>query len=64
MITVPLGTVSLLAVVTVPTVKPAAIRAVWALLCVKPTTLGTVVPSDTTNATALPGFTVVPAPGF
>ncbi len=54
------GTVVLLAVVTVPTVKPAVVMAVRAAVCVKPTTFGTAGPRDTTKTTALPAATLLP----
>ena len=65
--TAPAGTVVLDAVLTVPTVRPALPRAVVAAAWVRFTTFGTATdgaPDDTTRATALPGATSVPAPGF
>src|SRR4026209_2363763 len=41
LVTDPGGAVVLVAVVTVPTVRPAPVMAVVAALCVRPTTLGT-----------------------
>src|ERR1043166_4380099 len=67
LITDPLGTVRLVAVVTVPTASVAPVIAVVAAVCVKPTTFGTVVcgrPDDTTNVTALLTSTSLPAVGF
>src|ERR1043166_7168521 len=64
--TEPLGTVRLVAVVTVPTASVAPVIAVVAAVCVKPTTFGTVVcgnPDDTTSDTLLPVTTLVPAAG-
>ncbi len=65
--TEPAGTVVLDAVLTVPTVRPALVIAVVACVWVWFTTFGTATdggPDDTTSATALPGATSVPAPGF
>src|SRR3954454_20837741 len=63
----PDGTVLLVAVVTLPTVRPAAVIDVVAAVCVRPTTSGTATcggPDETTSATALPTFTCVAALGF
>ncbi len=57
------GTVVLVAVLTVPTVKPAVVMAVRAAACVRPTTFGTAAPSDTTKFTALAAATFFPAAG-
>src|ERR1700730_7156782 len=57
LITDPLGTVALDAVVTVPTANPAPVIAVVAAACVRLTTLGTADsggPVDTQRFTALP----------
>src|SRR6058998_1572209 len=57
LITVPAGTVVLVAVVIVPTVSEALVIAVVAAACVRPTTFGTATcgrPDDTTSDTALP----------
>src|SRR5213593_2745651 len=65
--TPPAGTVRLDAVVTVPTVNPAAVIASDAAVCARLTTSGTAAcagPDDTTNATALPGSTGSPAAGL
>src|ERR671930_34992 len=66
-ITSPLATVSLCAVVTVPTTKRAPTIAVVAAACVSPTTLGTGTgagPDETVRLTALPGTSSVAATGF
>src|SRR6476620_10971232 len=66
LMTDPAGTVVLVAVVTVPTVRPAPVIAVVAALCVRPTTLGTATcgrPDETTSETALPTLTCVPPTG-
>jgi hypothetical protein len=62
----PAGTVALDAVVTVPSVRPAAVKSVVAAACVSPTTEGTVTggPDEITSATALPAATCVPLVGF
>src|ERR1043166_4885793 len=65
--TLPAGTVRLVAVVTVPTASVAPVIAVVAAVCVNPTTFGTVVcgrPDDTTSVTLLLMRTSVPAVGF
>ena len=54
LITRPAGIVSLNAVVTAPTVKPAPVIAVVAAACVMPTTFGT-------TRTSAPGATMVPS---
>jgi len=57
LMTAPAGTVVLYAVVTVPTVKPAAVMVVVAAACVMFTTFGTATsgaPDETTSVTALP----------
>src|SRR5690242_1035738 len=62
----PLGTVVLVALVTVPTIKPAAVIAAVAAVCVWLTTSGTGTcggPLETTRSTALPTTTEVPAAG-
>src|SRR6186997_3430604 len=62
----PAGTVVLVAVVTVPTKRPALVFAVVAAACVRPTTLGTATcgrPEETTRETALPTLTWVPLSG-
>src|SRR4029078_11502830 len=66
LMTDPAGTVVLVAVVTVPTTRPAFVIAVVAAVCVRPTTLGTATcgrPEETTSETALPVFTCVPLSG-
>src|SRR4029079_3608304 len=66
LMTDPAGTVVLVAVVTVPTTRPAFVIAVVAAVCVRPTTLGTATcgrPEDTTSDTALPTLTCVPLSG-
>src|SRR6185503_12313460 len=66
LMTDPAGTVVLVAVVTVPTTRPAFVIAVVAAVCVRPTTLGTATcggPDETTRDTALPVFTCVPPTG-
>src|SRR6185295_7122097 len=60
LITESFGTVVLVAVVTVPSVKFAPVIALVAAACVRPTTFGTATcggPLDTTSATALPAAT-------
>ncbi len=55
------------AVVTAPTVRPAAVISAAAEACVWSMTLGTATsgaPEETTSATALPVATSVPAIGF
>jgi hypothetical protein len=67
LMTFPLVTVALDACVTVPTVKPALVRAVVAADCVSPTTFGTLTgggPLETTSATAAPFATLVAAAGL
>lgn len=64
--TLPDGTVALVAIVTVPSVSPADVIAVVAAACVCPTTFGTVAvlaPVDTTRLTAVFGGTELPAAG-
>jgi hypothetical protein len=66
LMTLPEATVLLEAVVTAPTTKPAALMAVAAAACVKPTTLGTETvggPVETTMLTEEPGLTEAPAAG-
>src|SRR6185436_19425369 len=66
LMTEPAGTVVLVAVVTVPTTRPAFVIAVVAAACVRPTTLGTATcgrPEETTSETALPTLTCVPLRG-
>src|SRR6185436_9502842 len=66
LMTDPAGTVVLVAVVTVPTTRPAFVIAVVAAVCVSPTTLGTATcgtPEETTSDTALPTLTCVPLIG-
>src|SRR4029453_8461901 len=66
LMTLPDATVSLLAVVTAPTFRPALVIAVVAAACVRPTTFGTAMsggPDDTTRFTAVPALTPVPAAG-
>ncbi len=68
LMTCPAGTVSLKASVTVPTARPAPVRAASAAACVMPTTLGTVTcpgsgPLETVRFTADPGAAMVPATG-
>src|SRR4029079_3830147 len=66
LITDPAGTVVLVAVVTVPTTRPAFVIAVVAAVCVSPTTLGTATcgrPEETTSDTELPMLTCVPLTG-
>ena len=58
----PIATVVLL-VCVLPTVSPAAVIAVVAAACVRPTTAGTAAPSETTMFTVLPAGTVVLAAG-
>jgi hypothetical protein len=66
LITLPEGTVALLAVLTVPTVRPAPVSAPVAPACVRPTTFGTDTggPVLTVRFTAEPYPTLVPASGF
>jgi len=64
LITSPKGTVVLVAIPTVPVVRPADESADDAALCVSPKMLGTVGPVDTTRLTVEPVITVVLAPGF
>src|SRR5262249_44454313 len=67
LITEPVGTVELGAVVMEPTVRPALAIAVDAAACVRPTTFGAATfggPDETTSATALLIATCVPAVGF
>src|SRR5262249_45297619 len=67
LITLPAGTVALLALVIVPTTRLAFVMAVVAAGCVRPTTFGTETfagPSETRSATGLPGATLAPASGF
>jgi hypothetical protein len=67
LITSPLATVLLDAVVTVPRTKPAPVMAVVAAACVWPTTFGTDTfagPLEITRLTAEPVFTLVLAVGF
>jgi hypothetical protein len=67
LITLPEGTVALLDVVTVPSVRLAPVIEVVAAACVSPTTLGTDTcagPLLTVRATAEPGATLVVAAGF
>jgi hypothetical protein len=67
LITLPEGTVTLLAVLTVPSVSPAPVIALVAAACVRPTTLGTVAeagPELTVRFTAEPEATLVPATGL
>src|ERR1043165_7782306 len=62
----PAGTVVVVAVVTVPTIRPAFVMAVVAAVCVRPTTLGTATcgrPEETTSETALQTLTCVPLTG-
>src|SRR6185295_18584974 len=66
LITDPAGTVVLVVVVTVPSVRFAPVIAVVAAACVRPTTFGTATcggPLDTTSVTAEPCATCVPAAG-
>jgi hypothetical protein len=65
------GTALLLAVVTLPTTKPAFLNVASAASSVKPTTSGTVIcadmlagPLDTSKFTGAPELTRVPAAGF
>src|SRR4029078_9306405 len=63
LMTDPAGTVVLVAVVTVPTTRPAFVIAVVAAVCVRPTTLGTATcggPEEMTSVTTLPIVTCVP----
>ena len=63
----PAGTVRLEAVVTVPTVRLAAVSALDAAACVRLTTFGTATcgsPEETTRATAVLMTTSAPAAGF
>ena len=67
LITLPDATVELLAVLTVPTVRPAPVIALEAAACVRPTTFGTVTgagPVLTVRFTADPEATLVPATGL
>jgi hypothetical protein len=67
LMTDPIGTVPLAAVLTAPTVSPAAVMALVAATCVNPTTFGTLIdagPDDTTRVTPLPAATDVPAAGL
>jgi hypothetical protein len=67
LMTLPEGTVALLAWVIAPTVNPAPVIAADAAACVEFTTIGTATcagPVEMTNATALPTATSVPAAGF
>ena len=65
--TLPLGTVALLAIVTVPSTRPAPVIALVAAGWVNPTTFGTDTitgPLETTKLTAEPKVTIVPAVGL
>src|SRR5437764_1221038 len=65
--TLPAATVLLDCIVTVPTVKRAAVKALVAADCVWPTTFGTAIcagPLETTRLTAEPLATLVPAVGL
>ncbi len=65
--TLPLGTVALLAIVTVPSTRPAPVIALVAAGWVNPTTFGTDTitgPLETTKLTAEPKVTLVPAVGL
>src|SRR5271165_4078333 len=67
LITLPEGTVELLAVVTAPTVRPAPVIALDAADFVRPTTFGTLTgagPVDTSKLTGVPCNTLVPEPGL
>src|SRR6185295_11344185 len=67
LITASAGTVALVEVVIVPTVRPAPVIVACAAVCIVPTTLGTVTsagPSDTVNATAVFGGTAAPTLGL
>jgi hypothetical protein len=64
LITLPLGTVLVDAVVTVPSTRPAEVRADVAADCVAPTTFGTATPNETTRLTEVPPLTSVPAVGL
>ena len=66
LITLPEGTVELLAVLIVPTVNPAPVIALVAAACVRPTTFGTVTgagPVLTVRFTAEPDAAVAPPSG-
>ncbi|HLY16812.1 MAG TPA: hypothetical protein VKR61_06285 [Bryobacteraceae bacterium] len=64
LITLPIGTVVLGALVTVPSTSPALVMADVAAACVCPTTLGTATPVEITKLTADPPLTAVPAAGL
>src|SRR5271156_5933453 len=66
LMTSPAATVALLAVVTVPSVRPEPVITVVAAACVSPTTLGTLTagPLLTVRFTAEPLATLVPAAGI
>ena len=67
LMTLPEGTVGLLAFVTAPSTRLAPVIAVVAAACVRPTTFGTATcagPSETTSATAEPAETIEFATGF
>src|SRR6185436_16554672 len=67
LMTLPLATVVLLAVVTAPIVRPAPVIVDCAAACAEPTTLGTVTsagPRDTVKFTAEPVAADEPAAGF
>ena len=70
LMTVPAGTVALVAWVMAPTVRAAVWMAVMAAFWVRPTTLGTgtvvggTVPEDTTKLTGLPSATLILATGL
>src|SRR5580765_1750632 len=66
LMTLPAGTVALLAFVIAPTTRPAPVMDAVAAACVRLTTLGTVTfagPLEINSATALPAGTPVPAIG-
>jgi hypothetical protein len=64
LITLPIATVLLDALLVVPTTRPAAVMAVVAAACVCPTTFGTVTPEEITKLTGDPTATAVPAAGL
>src|SRR5690349_7467852 len=67
LITEPADTVVLAAFVIAPTVRPAAVIALLAAVCVRFTTFGTLTcggPVETTSATEPPTTTSAPAAGF
>jgi hypothetical protein len=64
LITLPIATVPLDALLVVPTTRPAPVMAVVAAACVSFTTFGTVTPEEITKLTEDPALTCVPAAGL